>query len=174
MRDGGQSEAPEPGPGQIWLIEQPAVGSASDLDRCALAGADVVLYDHRLGPFIAGLLPRGRYAEPLSAAVEEDAPAISERALKLAAEGWSVVQLIEPSRSWRRRLCAAVDAPDFPGRVIAKSARPSGSREARLEELRELVDGSSEGELLLTLIVAPPHAPAPAVACAFTANGLAG
>lgn len=180
MQDSGQSADPEFRPGQIWLIEQPAAGSASELDRGALATADAVLYDHELASLVARLRPLGRYAEPLSAALAEDAPAISQRALKLASEGWRVVQLVRPCRSWRRRLCIAADRsgwpsgpPDVATRLIVKAVQPSHSREAGPQELRELVDGAAEGELL-TLIVAPPHAPAPAAACGFTANGLAG
>ena len=182
MRDNGRSDnGSELQPGQIWLIEQPAAGRLCALDSGALAGADVVLYDLGLASIIADQLPVGSYAEPLPAEAEEDASAISARALKLACEGWSVVQLVRPRRDVRRRLRGATEASRWPGgtgnlavRLIAKTAQPPCSREARLQELEELVDGSGEDELL-TLVVGPLGARASAAAYGFVAaNGLAG
>jgi hypothetical protein len=181
MRGNERSDdAPDPQPGQIWLIEQRASGRLSALDSGALADADVVLYDHGFAPVMADLLPSGSYAEPLPTEFEWDAPAISARALKLASEGWSVVQLVQPCPGWRRRLRGAAEESRWPCRtgnlavrLIAKTAEPPRSREAPLRELRELVDGSAEDELL-TLIVGPFSAGAAAAACGVAANGLAG
>lgn len=181
MRDGGLSDdGPDLRPGQIWLIEQPTTGSLSLPDSRALAGADIVLYDRALAPIMADLMPFGSYAEPLPAELEENAPAISARAFKLASEGWSVVQLVRPCRGWRRRLrgaAAELSCPSATGhltvRLIAKTAQSSRGCEARPQELRELVDGSAEDELL-TLIVGPFAARGSAAAYAFSANGLAG
>lgn len=181
MRDGWQ---PDNGaglcPGQIWLTEQRAAGGLSALDGGALSGADIVLYDRSLASTVAGALPAGSYAEPLAAGVESDAPAIMARALKLACEGWSVVQLIHPRRGRRRRLRLAAEelgrlswAGYIPVRLIVKTAQPPCSREVHLQELRALVDGSAKDELM-TLIVGPLAAPPYAAAYAFAANGLAG
>src|SRR5271165_6323800 len=98
-------DAPNVRPGQICLIEQSAATGLVALDRGALGSADVVLYDRALAALVAPLVPAGGYAEPLSADGAANGPAISPRALKLAADGWSVVQLIEPCRGWRKRLC---------------------------------------------------------------------
>jgi hypothetical protein len=173
-------EGPDLQPGQIWLIEQPTAGSLSTRNIGALAGADVVLYDRRLASIIADLLPSGSYAEPLPAGVEEDAPAISARALKLACEGWSVVQLVQPCRSWRRRLRAAAEELRWSSgtgnpavRLFANTTQPPRGREVRPQELRDLVDGSAEREPL-TLIVGPLAARSLAANYACAANGLAG
>jgi hypothetical protein len=174
-------DGPNLQPGQIWLIEQTAATGFFALDRGAFAVADVVLYDPPLAPLLAFLMPPGRYAEPLSAGADEGHPAISRRALKLAADGWSVVQLIQPSRRWRRQLrhAAAQLAPlngarSLPIQLIAKTAAARcRSREARVPDLSELVDALAEEELL-TLIVGPLAGSTPATACAFAGNGLAG
>src|SRR5215831_9004079 len=84
-------------PGEFWLIEQPAGEELCSLDRAALSSADIVIYDRRLGALIAQVLPIGRYAEPLFHA-DEAQPAVSPRALRFAAEGWRVVQLLEARR----------------------------------------------------------------------------
>lgn len=87
MRGNGLSdENAGPEPGQIWLIETPVTNSLSALDKGVLGRADVVLYDCALAPLIADAPLTSGYAEPLSAEVEEDAPAISTRALKLASD----------------------------------------------------------------------------------------
>jgi hypothetical protein len=180
MRDDERSgDGSDLRPAWIWLIEQ-RVASLCSLDSGALIGADVVLYDRGLAPVMADLLPSGSYAEPLPTEFEGDAPAISARALKLASEGWSVVQLVQPCREWRRRLRGAADESQWPCgtgklavRLIAKTAKPPRSREAPLQELPELVDGLAEDELL-TLIVGPFAARLSAAAYAFAANGLAG
>jgi hypothetical protein len=162
MRDNGRSDnGTDLDPGRIPPIEQAATGSLSALARAALAGADVVLYDRVLAPIVSDLLPRGSYAEPLTPEAEDDAPAISRRALKLASEGWCVVQLVRPGCGWRSRLRRADEA------LRAQSAGESPAIGL------ELVDGSAEDELL-TLIVRPLATRASPAAYAFAANGLAG
>jgi hypothetical protein len=180
MSDAGDSGGPDLQPGQIWLIERPVAGGSPALDNGALAGADVVLYDCGLASLITDLLPRGSYAEPLPTAIDEDAPAISARALRLALDGWSVVQLVQTCRSWRRRLRVVADKSGWPAgsgnltiQLIAKTSRSTRSRDARLRELRELIDGSADDELL-TLIVGPLPAQPSAGTYAVAANGLAG
>ena len=168
-------------PGQIWLIEQSAATSLFTLDRGAFAGADAVLYDRALASLVALLLPLGGYAEPLSADAGEAEPVISPRALKLAADGWGVVQLIEPCRRWRRRLrhprqqLGLVNGAASPAiELIAKGAAGRWCRrEARVPDLPELVDALAEDELL-TLILGPLAGGAPGAAHAFVGNGLTG
>jgi hypothetical protein len=177
-------------PGQAWLIEQHASEGLSTLDRGALAGADVVLYDRALAPLIAAAVLRvGGYAEPLAADAEEGeeggvGQAISPRALRFAADGWSVVQLVQPQCGWRKRLLRGTSkellalrgSEGFAVRVIANTdADRCRGREARLPELKELIEFFAEGDRL-TVIVGPLAAAAAFVPAdvAFTANGLAG
>ncbi|HTV90700.1 MAG TPA: hypothetical protein VME41_16920 [Stellaceae bacterium] len=80
--------------GRLCVIEQPAgAGECSPLTRAALAGADVVFYHRSLASLVCALLPRGRYNEPLP---DGDATAAPARAVRLAADGWNVVQLVLP------------------------------------------------------------------------------
>ena len=168
-------------PGQIWLIEQ-AVGAAlSPLDRAALTGANVVIYDRALEPLVARVLPIGSYAEPLAGQPCAAGSVISARALGFAAEGWSVVRLVEAGSGWRARLDATARLlVRFAGfaasgiRVVAKTApEPQSNRDVRLSELVERIDEIAGGDLL-TVVFEPLAAQHPARSCAFTANGLAG
>ena len=77
-------------PGQIWLVEHDPDTPLSVLDSDVLAQANAVLFDRALGALVAEMLPLGSYAEPLPFT----GSAIAPRALDLAAEGWSVVQLV--------------------------------------------------------------------------------
>jgi len=182
MRGNGLSdENAGPEPGQIWLIETPVTNSLSALDKGVLRCADVVLYDCALAPLMADAPLTSGYAEPLSAEVEEDAPAISTRALKLASEGWSVVQLVHPCHRWRRRLRSIAEelgrlnrTGNLAIRLITKTAAdPFPIQEPRPWDLAEFVDGAGEGEPL-TVIVGPFAGVASAASYAVTANGLAG
>ena len=182
MRGNGLSdENAGPEPGQIWLIETPVTNSLSALDKDVLRRADVVLYDCALAPLIADAPLPGGYAEPLSAEVEEDTPAISARALKLASEGWSVVQLVQPCHRWRRRLRGIAEelgrlslTRKLAIRLFAKTAAdPSPIREPRLCDLPELVDGAAEDQPL-TVIVGPLAGAFSPATHASIANGLAG
>jgi hypothetical protein len=168
---------PQIQPGQIWLIEQSAARAFAARDQAALAGADVVLYEKPLAP----LVPRGRYAEPLAANPEAGASAIAPRALKLASEGWRVVQLIERCPIRRRRLrdgIATAPRPDgdrWPAvQVVAKGADDQiRCREASWPQLPGLIGDYAE-EDALTVIVGPlAGGIAPAVD-AGAGNGLAG
>src|SRR5947209_20323637 len=90
-------------PGQIWIVEHDLTAALCALDRDALTNANAVIYDRTLAPLVAQILPMGAYAEPLSLAGQLAGPAISPRALELAGEGWSVVQLVaaRPGRGER-------------------------------------------------------------------------
>lgn len=180
MRGGGLiDDEPTLKPGQIWLVGYPIASRPSLLDCGALAGADIVLYDRALGPLIGDRLPPGSYAEPLSAGNEDTIPAISARALKLASEGWSVVQLVRACRSWRQRLrkAGAAWVPSVRAgvptvRLIAPADHFCG-QEVRPFEFSERVDVAPENALL-TLIVGPIAGGTAAASSAVIANGLAG
>ena len=93
-------------PGQVWLIEHRPESPLSAPDSDVLAQANVVLYDRALAPLFAEMLPLGNYAEPLpyaSGPFAADA-SLSPRATALAAEGWSVVQLVAATSDRRARL----------------------------------------------------------------------
>ena len=166
-------------PGEIWLIEFHTAGLPA-LERRALAGADVVLYDRPLASILAEVLTPGSYAEPLATTAEDGAGAIPTRALKLAAEGWRVVHLGQPCPERRRRLRGDGDTLALPSgngrlvmRLVAKATSdpPVGDAAAGLLDLAEIDDKPAENEPL-TVIVGPLAATA--ASSAFTANGLAG
>jgi len=169
-------------PGQIWVIEQISDAAICPLDRDALTSANVVVYDRALAPLVATILPLGGYAEPLSRDPRTAGSAISPRALEFAADGWSVVQLVEAHTGCRKRLEGAVAAlrpvdggGDLPVRVIAKGATANHwqTRDASVRNLSGLVDELA-GEDPLTVIFGPLSLRQPARSQAFTANGLAG
>ena len=168
-------------PGQIWLIEQPSASVLFPLDRGALTSANVVIYDRTLAPLVARFLPIGAYAEPLPLDAQAAGSAISPRALQFAAEGWSVVQLIEARPGRRRRLHDAVAAlmplsggDDLPLLAIAKTATDPHRRwEGWLRNCSDLIDEFDDDDPL-TLVFGPLVIRFPAPAYAFAANGLAG
>src|SRR5947207_6693121 len=104
MRDPGSPPLPTPRPSQLWVIEQAPATTLSGLDREALTSANVVIYDRALASMVADVLPLGGYAEPLSFSCQAAGRALSPRALQFAADGFSVVQLVEASPCWRERL----------------------------------------------------------------------
>jgi len=168
-------------PGQIWLIEQPSATALFPLDRAALTSADVVIYDRALAPLVARVLPIGTYAEPLSLNAQAAGSAISPRALQFAAEGWSLVQLVEARPGRRERLHDAVAAlmplsggDDLPLLAIAKTATDRHRRwEGCLRNGFDLIDEFGDDDPL-TLVFGPLVIRYPASAYAFAANGLAG
>ena len=168
-------------PGQIWLIEQPSATALFPFDRDALTRADVVIYDRALAPLVARFLPIGAYAEPLSPDVQAAGSTISPRALQFAAEGWSVVQLVEARPGRRERLHDAVGAlmrlsggGDLPLMAIVKTAADRHRRwEGCLRNSSDLIDEFGDDDPL-TLVFGPLVIRYPAPAYAFTGNGLAG
>jgi len=182
MREDRQSSfEPVIRPGQIWLIEQPPTTTLFLLDRGALISANVVIYDRALAPLVARCLPIGAYAEPLSLDAQAAGSAISPRALQFAAEGWSVVQLVEARPGRRERLLDAVGAlrplsggDDLPLLAIAKTAADRHRRwEGCLRNCSDLIDELGDDDPL-TLVFGPFVVRYPAPAYAFAANGLAG
>jgi siroheme synthase len=168
-------------PGEIWLIEQPSATVLFPLDRCALTRADVVIYDRALAPLVARFLAIGAYAEALSLDAQAAGTAISPRALQFAAEGWSVVQLVEARPGRRERLHDAVAAlmplscgADLPLLAIAKTAADRPRRwDGSLRNCSDLIEEFGD-EDPLTLVFGPLVIRYPAPAYAFAANGLAG
>jgi hypothetical protein len=178
MHDEWQSnEVPAIEPGQIWLIEQSAATALLPLDRAALTGANVVIYDPALAPLVARALPIGSYAEPLSRLARLAGSALSPRAIEFASEGWSVVQLVEAGPGRRRGLRGAAEAltplggRNLPIQVVSKTA-VDRYHDTRLRDLARIVD--EFGDDPLTLIFGPLAVRYPAQTHAFTANGLAG
>ena len=160
-------------PGEIWLIECPAAAVPAFAHR-ALAAADVVLYDRTLAPLLAGLLAPGSYAEPVAAPAAGEGRAIATRAVKLAAEGWRVVQLVPTGGEWRRQLRDAAGNGSPVVQPVAEAADdPSAGCAARRVEFRQF-DGETIGSGQPTLIVGLLAAGATLASSASTANGLAG
>ncbi len=149
MRENRKSaQLPTVRPGQIWLIEHAPAAPLFPCDRAALTGADVVIYDRALAPVAASVLPIGAYAERLPADARPTGFAISPRALGLAADGWSVAQLVEVCRDRHARLRLASEAlaslgcaGDLPVLIIAKRAPyRQRQRETCLRALPDLPD----------------------------------
>lgn len=182
MREDNQS-APLPmlGPRQLWLIEQVPATALCELDRGALTSANVVIYDRALASVVAAVLPLGGYAEPLSFFCQESGRALSPRALQFAAEGWSVVQLVEASPCWRERLqqapgelSGANEAGEARVRLIAKhGAEHYKELGADLAVLPGPSDDRDRGHPM-TVIFGPIAVRSAAQPYPFTANGLAG
>jgi len=166
-------------PGEFWLIEQPAGEKLCSLDRSALGSADIVIYDPPLAALVAQVLPIGKYAEPLFHNGETQ-PAISPRALRFAAEGWRVAQLLEARHGSNQRLFNAVEAlthlqaDDLPLLAIAKRGVDGEQlHDGSLRDLLELIDKFAADDPL-TLILGPLVAGCVAPPYAFAGNGLAG
>src|SRR5260370_4468703 len=104
MRDQESPPLPTLRPSQLWVIEQAQATALSELDRDALTSANVVIYDRALASMVADVLPLGGYAEPLSFSCQAAGRALSPRALQSAAEGWSVLQLVEAIPCRRQRV----------------------------------------------------------------------
>ena len=175
MRDDEQAPPlPTLKPRQLWLIEQGPATALSALDRGAITSANVVIYDRALAGVVAEVLPLGSYAEPLSFPCQEAGRALSPRALRFAAEGWSVVQLVEASPCWRERLrqapselSQASDAGVAAVRLIAKQGTE------RYQELAADLDNIADSDPM-TVIFGPVASQGAAPCYPFTANGLAG
>ena len=174
MRDEESPSLPILKPSQLWVIEQAPATALSGLDRDALTSANVVIYDRALASVVAELLPLGGYAEPLSFSCQAAGRALSPRALQFAADGFSVVQLVEASPCWRERLHQAPgelsrvgDGGPATVRLIAKQGAE------RYRELGADLDDADQDHPM-TVIFGPIAARGTAQLYPFTANGLAG
>ena len=88
-------------PGQLWLIEiPPADLELAPLEYRVIAAADLVVYDRALASTIAKFLPPCGYAEPAG-----PGDAVSERCVRLVADGWSVARLIISSGPSSQERC---------------------------------------------------------------------
>lgn len=177
---------PEIEPGQIWLVEC-ASASLYAVHATLMSRANVVLYERTLAAAVAEVLPIGVYAEPLpeTAAL---GPAVAPRALQFAADGWSVVQLVEQPADWRRFLRSAAGEPNHlkagaPPLLAIGTIAAGRYRQHRAiphatgAELAAIAAGLGS-DALLSLTFAPlgasPSPRTPAPGRVFTANGLAG
>jgi hypothetical protein len=181
----GQDE-PVIEPGQIWLVEC-APASLCTVHARLLARANVVLYESALLAALADALPIGIYAEKLQATAESG-PAIAPRALQFAADGWSVLQLVERQAGWRRLLRSVTEEPCRAGAgttpLLAVGTITAGRYRQWLGTAADLAIIAAElgPDDLLILIFAPPGTSPGALPVsrpaasgqAFTANGLAG
>jgi hypothetical protein len=174
MRDPGSPPLPTLGPSQLWVIEQARATALTGLDRDALTSANVVIYDRALASVVADVLPLGGYAEPLAFSCQAAGRALSPRALQFAADGWSVVQLVEASPCWRERLHQAPvelsrvsDGGYATVRLIAKQGAE------RYQELGGDLD-DADHDHPMTVIFGPIATRGTAQLYPFTGNGLAG
>ena len=103
---GTSARLPDIRPGQLWLIELTMNSEPSPVLRRILAEANVVIYDRSLTDIVANSLPMGGYAEPAARADEAGDPAAA-RAVRFAADGWSVVRLVPARPTQRERLVRA-------------------------------------------------------------------
>ena len=167
-------------PGQLWLVELSPDEPLSDAARCALDGANVVIYDRALADAVALALPLGTYAEPAPARSD----AAAARAVHFARDGWSVARLLPArlaSRDRTRRVQDIVDelaAAKIAGRlpVTIVAAGPDGIDErieARFDDLASIV-ASHPRDTRLAIVIDAFAGAAAARLHAVAANGLAG
>jgi hypothetical protein len=117
--DPSTPQSPAVLPGQVWVIEHDSDAALSSVNRDALTSANVVLYDRALAPLLAEILPLGGYAEPLSFT----GATCARRALDLAAQGWSVVQLVTANSGQPARCHAVAPLRTVP--TVARSGLAS-------------------------------------------------
>jgi hypothetical protein len=92
----GPSELAVVRPGQLWLVELPAIAPEfAALEYRALGNANVVIYDRALAPTVARFLPLGGYAEPATSS-DGRCGAGAERCIRFVRDGWSVARLFSP------------------------------------------------------------------------------
>jgi hypothetical protein len=164
--------------GQIWFVE--AAAEAMDkLIAGALAAADAVIYDRRLGKVLPDALPLGTYAEPANGSGN----IAEERCVGFARDGWSVARLLPARLPQRERMghirgiVNALTAARVPGslrvRVMAEIA--AGIREETIVSLDRLADivATYERPTALTIAI-DAFAGTAATLYPAAANGLAG
>lgn len=168
-------------PGQLWLVEICPDRGLSTTERHLLGSANVILYDRALSAEVAAILPLGGYAEPAPPAAELPDPALIDRCVRFALDGWSVVRLIDasqsrPSRESRLRAVAdRLRASGAGGQLPVRIFADAGSRAfveepVRLATLDPDVVGARNERLIVMFDAVAPGAPPYPIA----ANGLAG
>ncbi len=169
-------------PGQIRVVEcEPASLSAFHAEL--LTRANVVLYERALLAAVAEALPIGVYAEPLPP-IGAAGPAIARRAMEFAADGWSVLQLVERRVGWRQRLRSVAEGMSRQGGNNSSLLAIGTIRASRYRDCAEtaadlaLLAAELRSDELLSLTFAAPgtlsRLRCPAQGQVFTANGLAG
>jgi uroporphyrin-III C-methyltransferase len=142
--------------GSVWLVGAADCGSRhlSPLAVHALRTADAVVHDPGIAQEILDLVQPPRYRE-----VASPAQAI-ERVIKLAEDGWRVVQLVEGDAMQRAVESATRCAKrNVPFRVVPNAGEPLGC-EAPLGLLmvrQPISVGDADPRPTLVLLVAAPH-----------------
>jgi hypothetical protein len=172
--------------GQIRVVECEAA-FLSAFHAELLTRANVVLYERALMEAVAEVLPIGVYAEPLPATAATG-PAIARRAVEFAADGWSVLQLVERRAGWRQLLRSVTEDLNRRSGGTSSLMTIGTIRASRYKDRANtasdltLLVAELHSDELLSLTFAPPAAPfgasprlyRPAPGQMFTANGLAG
>lgn len=183
----GPSELPVMRPGQLWLVEFPAIGPEfAPLEYRALSDANVVIYDRALAPTVARLLPLGGYAEP-AASSDGQSGAGSERCVRFVRDGWSVARLFYPSFQSRRerldkirrlsdRLLTIRTPAALPVQIFVSGGRGGYQRnETQLYGLDAIIAAyASMRSSTFTIVVDVTDSGGAAHSCVASANGLAG
>lgn len=181
-RPAAPAPLPDIVPGQVWLVEMPAIdGALSTPLRRVLEAVNVVIYDRGLAERLAKSLPLGSYAEPAAANRLGDAAA--SRSVRFARDGWSVVRLVPARPAQRERgrrvrnlveeLLAAKVAGGIAVSIMTDTDGIADRVETRLDRLAEAVAAYPRDARLLIAIGAFDAGAAPRLR-AVAANGLAG
>jgi hypothetical protein len=186
LAQGQHRSEPTIEPGQIWVVECEAA-SLSTFHAELLTRANVVLYERVLLAAVAEVLPIGVYAEPLPATAATG-PAIARRALEFAADGWSVLQLVERRIGWRQLLRSVTEDLNRRSGSNSTLLAIGTIRASRYRRRRDAATNPAiitaelhSDELLSLTFAAPANASGallgprhPTQGQVFTANGLAG
>jgi uroporphyrin-III C-methyltransferase len=151
-----ESQLPEPPYGSVWLI------GGGDSDRRhfsplavhALSTADAVIHDPRIPREILDMVKPPRYREFASAG------RAIERSIKLAEDGWRVVQLVEGDPIERAVECAVRCAErKIPFRIVPNAGELiGGDAPLGLLMVRQPISvGGADPQATLILLVAAPH-----------------
>ena len=156
-----ESGLPELSYGSVWLVGA-ADGDPSHLSPLAvhaLATADAVIHDPAIAEEILDLVQPPRYPE---AALPEQA---IKRVIKLAEDGWRVVQLVK-GNALERAVEGAMRCAerDIPFRIVPGAGDPVGN-DASLYLLlgrKTLPVGGADAQTTLVLLIATPASDAAA------------
>jgi hypothetical protein len=170
------AELPAVSEGQLWVIEISPIDELSTQARAVMTDGNVIIYDRSLEAIVAGVLPLGGYAEPVSSAQTV------RRCVRLARDGWSVIRLVdrqtpavrrithlrELGQCWQRAMMTCK-----PGVFLLAGTGQNGRRITAASEIdRELAAAIDQGDLTVVFSAIGP-AVVSTLACTL-ANGLAG